>query len=127
MSSPLQIHIILFLFISLVIANYPYMTHRLALNSITPKTQDWICKIQVIDKFLSRYTKDKAKKYQLLLLQVEKVTSTLLTSLFHHDSLLFQLFVMFKCILFLQKDKTSFNKFLLSLYNSLHYYLHTTC
>ncbi|KAK4713261.1 hypothetical protein R3W88_019168 [Solanum pinnatisectum] len=49
------------------------MAHRLILNSITSKTQDWICKIQVTDKFPSRGIRDKAKKYQQLLLQNEEV------------------------------------------------------
>uniref|UniRef100_A0A3Q7EEN9 Uncharacterized protein n=1 Tax=Solanum lycopersicum TaxID=4081 RepID=A0A3Q7EEN9_SOLLC len=54
-------------------ADYSHMAHRLTINSITPNTQDWLCKIQVVDKFPPRDTKDKMKKYQLLLLQDEKV------------------------------------------------------
>ncbi|XP_059290178.1 uncharacterized protein LOC132043732 isoform X3 [Lycium ferocissimum] len=48
------------------------MTVKSTIKSITPKTEDWICKIQVVDKYPPRDKKDKSGKYQLMVLQDEE-------------------------------------------------------
>ncbi|XP_059284350.1 uncharacterized protein LOC132037760 [Lycium ferocissimum] len=48
------------------------MAIKSTIKSITPKTEDWICKIQVVDKYPPRDKKDKSEKYQLMVLQDEE-------------------------------------------------------
>ncbi|XP_060181114.1 uncharacterized protein LOC132610767 [Lycium barbarum] len=48
------------------------MAVKSTIKSITPKTEDWICKIQVVDKYPPRDKKDKSGKYQLMVLQDEE-------------------------------------------------------
>ncbi|XP_075093693.1 uncharacterized protein LOC107772267 isoform X3 [Nicotiana tabacum] len=48
------------------------MGERLTINMITPNTEEWTCKIQVIDKSRPKDNKEKTKKYQLMTLQDEE-------------------------------------------------------
>ncbi|PHT47846.1 hypothetical protein CQW23_12054 [Capsicum baccatum] len=45
------------------------MDQRLPVDAITPETTDWTCKIQVVDKFLSRKSSDSAVYFQTILVQ----------------------------------------------------------
>nr|XP_009799480.1 PREDICTED: uncharacterized protein LOC104245530 [Nicotiana sylvestris] len=48
------------------------MGERLTINAITPKTEEWTYKIQVVDKGRPKDNKEKIKKYQLMTLQDEE-------------------------------------------------------
>ncbi|XP_033510600.1 uncharacterized protein [Nicotiana tomentosiformis] len=45
------------------------MGERLTINMIIPKTEEWTCKIQAMDKGRPKDNKEKTKKYQLMTLQ----------------------------------------------------------
>nr|XP_016477159.1 PREDICTED: uncharacterized protein LOC107798653 isoform X2 [Nicotiana tabacum] len=49
------------------------MAERFNINAITPETEEWTCKIQVVDKGRSRDNREKTKKYQLMVLQDEEI------------------------------------------------------
>jgi len=49
------------------------MAERFNINAITPETEEWTCKIQVVDKGRPRDNREKTKKYQLMVLQDEEV------------------------------------------------------
>ncbi|XP_070012439.1 uncharacterized protein [Nicotiana sylvestris] len=48
------------------------MAERFNINAITPETEEWTCKIQVVDKGRPRDNREKMKKYQLMVLQDEE-------------------------------------------------------
>ncbi|KAM3305963.1 putative protein isoform X1 [Capsicum chacoense] len=48
------------------------MAERFSINMITPTTQDWTCKVQVVDKCQPRDDRYGNKKYQILILQDEE-------------------------------------------------------
>ncbi|XP_070028219.1 uncharacterized protein [Nicotiana sylvestris] len=48
------------------------MAERFNINAITPKTEEWTCKIQVVDKGRPRDNREKTQKYQLMVLQDEE-------------------------------------------------------
>uniref|UniRef100_A0A3Q7FGA2 Replication factor A C-terminal domain-containing protein n=1 Tax=Solanum lycopersicum TaxID=4081 RepID=A0A3Q7FGA2_SOLLC len=50
------------------------MTKRLNINEIDENTEEWICKVQVVDKGHPRTTREGNNKYQLMILQDEKET-----------------------------------------------------
>ena len=52
------------------------MTERLNINEIDENTEEWICKVQVVDKGHPRTTREGNNKYQLMILQDEKVFVT---------------------------------------------------
>uniref|UniRef100_A0A3Q7EWT9 Replication factor A C-terminal domain-containing protein n=1 Tax=Solanum lycopersicum TaxID=4081 RepID=A0A3Q7EWT9_SOLLC len=50
------------------------MTERLNINEIDENIEEWICKVQVVDKGHPRTTREGNKKYQLMILQDEEET-----------------------------------------------------
>ncbi|XP_047266222.1 uncharacterized protein LOC107854158 [Capsicum annuum] len=48
------------------------MAERFSINMIIPETQDWTCKVQLVDKCRPGNNKYRNKKYQLLILQDEE-------------------------------------------------------
>ncbi|KAG5587783.1 hypothetical protein H5410_048217 [Solanum commersonii] len=51
----------------------PTMTERLNINKIDKNTEEWTCKVQVVDKGHPRTNREGNKKYQLMILQDEEV------------------------------------------------------
>ncbi|KAM3233576.1 hypothetical protein P3L10_018935 [Capsicum annuum] len=51
------------------------MAQRFTINEITAATNDWTCKVQVIDKGRQRDNQHGSKKYQLLILQDEETVA----------------------------------------------------
>nr|XP_009794619.1 PREDICTED: uncharacterized protein LOC104241378 [Nicotiana sylvestris] len=45
---------------------------RFNIIAITPETEEWTCKVQVVDKGRPRDNREKTKKYQLMVLQDEE-------------------------------------------------------
>jgi len=56
------------------------MTERLNINKIDMSTEEWTCKVQVVDKGHPQTNKEGNKKYQLMILQDEEVFATKLTN-----------------------------------------------
>ncbi|XP_059284148.1 uncharacterized protein LOC132037626 [Lycium ferocissimum] len=62
------------LYIYIAISDKLDMAERLSINAITSTTEEWTCKIQVVDKGQPRENQQKTKKFQLMLLQDEQET-----------------------------------------------------
>ncbi|KAG5572244.1 hypothetical protein H5410_062010 [Solanum commersonii] len=52
----------------------PAMAERLNINKIDKNTEEWTCKVQVVDKGHPRTNREGNKKYQLMILQDEEET-----------------------------------------------------
>ncbi|KAM3303866.1 hypothetical protein P3S67_014897 [Capsicum chacoense] len=65
------------------------MAERFPINMITPTTQDWTCKVQVVDKCRPRDNWNGNRKYQLLILQDEEVQAIMFsTDITHFEDVL---------------------------------------
>ncbi|XP_070058005.1 uncharacterized protein [Nicotiana tomentosiformis] len=47
------------------------MEERLNISEITPQTTEWICKVQVVDKFRPRDSRDQRVRFQTIIVQDE--------------------------------------------------------
>ncbi|XP_060173733.1 uncharacterized protein LOC132604299 isoform X2 [Lycium barbarum] len=58
-------------YIQIFVENSYKMEQRLNIAAITPATKDWTCKVQVVDKFRPRESKDQKTHFQIVIVQDE--------------------------------------------------------